>query len=167
MAIKETPYLKIPYNEGADVGFREQYVKAMDKIDAIFPTSQSIKYPSKPRSIFDDNIFVPHKDFKIRENNPRYLVLGNIFFYEIGVESKVDITVGASGDITNKLVGTISSKFKRQRGFHVVGMNGVAANYGISNSNEVYVTSFGGMVAGTKVPKGTYFGFAGHYYLTD
>lgn len=41
MAIKETPYLKLPYNEGADVGFREQYVKAMDKIDAIFPTPQS------------------------------------------------------------------------------------------------------------------------------
>lgn len=167
MAIKQTPYLKLPYNEGADAGFREQYVKAMDKIDSIFPTPQSIKYPTKPRSIFDDNLFVPHKDFKIRENNPRYVVLGNMFFYEVGVESKKDIAVPSSGDITNILLGNFSTKFRRKRGFHMVGMNGVAASYGMGGETEVYVTSFGGMVAGNKVPKGTYFGFAGHYYLTD
>lgn len=167
MAIKTTPYLSIPYNEGADIGFREQYGKAMDKIDSIFPTPQSIKYPETPRSIFDDNLFVPSKNFTIKQDNARYCLLGNMFFYEIGVESKIDINVGSSGDITNILVGTISTKFKRQRGFYIVGMNGIAANYGLSGQSEVYVTAFGGMVAGTKIPKGTYFGFAGHYFTTD
>ena len=167
MGIKETEYLKLPYNEAPDTGFREQYNASMEIIDNIFPNAQSIKYPAKPQSIFDDGIFSPTKEFEIRKGTSRYLVAGNKFFFEIGVLSKVAISVPTSGDIGNKKVGNINAAFPRKRGFYIVGMNGVAASYSYGGLSDVSVCAFGGMVCGTTVPKGTYFGFAGHYYLTD
>lgn len=167
MGIKETEYLKLPYNEIGDKGFREQFNLSMDKIDKIFPDAQSIKYPARPQSIFDDSIFSPSRNFEIRKGVSRYVVLGNKFFYEIGVNSKVSIKVGTSGDIGNLDVGNFNAAFPRKRGYYIVGMNGIAASYSMGGSSNVTVCAFGGMVTNTTIPKGTYFGFAGHYYLTD
>lgn len=170
MAVKTTPYLALPYGEGGDAGFRTTYNESMDKIDLIAKDGESAKYPDSPRSIFDDSIFTPGSRFELRDGLARYLKMGNKFYFEVAVTNKAAISVPANGDlITNLLVGTLSPRFKLRRGSFISSINGIAACYYYgtgSGGDPVYISSFGGMSFGKSIPKGTYFGIAGHYYLS-
>lgn len=172
MAVKTTPYLKLPYNEGGDKGFREQYVGAMDVVDKIFPTPASIKYPASMQSTFDASFFAPNTSrFELRPEMSRYVQLGNLVFFEVALNSKVAFKVTSSGEIATQIVGTISPSLKRIRGYYCTAINGIAASYSLYNNSsdqtEIRVGAFGGMAINKTVPKGTYFGVAGHYMLTS
>lgn len=172
MAIKTTPYLEMPYNEGGDKGFREQYVKALDKVDGIFHFPESIKYPATMQSTFDASFFSPNTArFELRPEMSRYVQLGNLVFFEVALENKISFTVNDSGDISNQIVGTLSPAFKRSRGFYCTAINGIAASYSLADNSagqtEIRLTAFGGMAINRVVPKGTYFGIAGHYMITN
>lgn len=172
MAIKTTPYLQMPYNEGGDKGFREQYNLAMDKVDEIFHHPQSIKYPSVMQATFDASFFSPNTArFELQESMSRYVQLGNLVFFEVALNSKIDFEVDGNGDISNQIVGTIAPAFNRVRGFYCTAINGTAASYALANNSadqtEIRLTSFGGMALRKKVPKGSYFGIGGHYMITS
>lgn len=172
MASKTTEYLLMPYNEGGDTGFREHYVTAMEKIDGIFHFPESIKYPANMQSTFDASFFSPNTArFELRPEMSRFVQLGNLIFFEIALDSKVDFEVNSSGDISNQIVGTLSPSYKRSRGFYCTGINGIAASYSLTDNSagqtEIRLSAFGGMAINQKVPKGTYFGIAGHYMITN
>ena len=172
MAVKKTPYLEMPYGEGGDTLFREHYNEAMEIVDGIFYTGESIKYPNVPQTTFDASFFTPNSArFKLRPEMSRYVQLGNAVHFEVAVENTEAITVPADGNIGDRIVGTISSKYIRSRGSYVASINGIAASYGISTNSakqiEIKLTNFGGMGLRKVVPKGTYFGIAGRFYTTS
>lgn len=172
MAFKETSYLKLPYNEGGDKGFREHYVEAMDKVDKVFGYPESIKYPATMQSTFDASFFAPNTSrFELRPEMSRYVQLGNMVFFEIALNSKITFKVDSKGDIATQILGTISPAFRRVRGFYCTAMNGIAASYSLYNNSsdqtEIRLGAFGGMSISKTIPKGTYFGVAGHYMLTS
>lgn len=172
MAIKTTPYLQMPYNEGGDTGFREQYNLAMDKVDGIFHNPLSIKYPAVMQATFDASFFSPNTArFELQESMSRYVQLGNLVFFEVALNSKRAFEVEGNGDISNQIVGTIAPAFSRTRGFYCTAINGVAASYAFSDNSagqtEIRLTAFGGMAINRTVPKGTYFGIGGHYMITS
>jgi len=171
MALKETPYLKLPYGEGGDKGFREQYNTSMEKIDGIFHYPQSIKYPEVRQSVFESSFITPTpRRFELRPELSRYVQLGNLVFFEVALENVIDIPVKGNGYIGYEIVGTLSPSFDRIRGFYCVAINGIAASYSLvrrAPDTQIRVHAFGGMAIGKTVPKGTYFGIAGHYMLTN
>ena len=133
MAINHTPYLELPYNEGGDAGFREHYVEAMDKIDSIFPYAASIKYPAVRQSIFETSFLVPTpRRFELSEDLTRYVQLGSLVFFEVGLTNIIDIPVKGNGYIGFEVVGTLSPAFRRLRGFYCSAINGVSAGYSLA-----------------------------------
>lgn len=169
MSTLNTPYLGLPYNELSDKGFRELYGQSMQIIDSLFPTVESTIYPENRNPVYSDGFFTPSSGFKSRDGLTRYMQLGTMVFFEIGVESTKSITTSATGDIVNLTVGTISQKFSRRRGYFVTSINGVAAHYDYSGTKgaTIQMTAVGGNLIGETIPKGSYFGIAGHFHITD
>lgn len=169
MSTLNTPYLGMPYNELTDKGFRELYGESMQIIDSIFPSVESTLYPENREPIFSDGFFTPSSGFKSRDGLTRYIQLGTMVFFEIGLESTKSISTNSTGDIANLAVGTISHKFSRKRGHFVTSINGVAAHYCYSGVKgaRIIITAVGGKLIGETIPKGSYFGIAGHFHVTD
>lgn len=169
MSTLTTSYLGLPYNELSDTGFRELYTQSLQIIDSLFPTVASTVYPENRDPVYADGFFTPSSSFKHRDGLTRYLQLGSTVYFEIGVESTKAISTSSNGDIANLTVGTISQKFSRKRGFFVTCINGVAAHYSYSGEKgaTIQMAAVGGKLIGETIPKGSYFGIAGHFHIVD